>query len=178
MLTGDEIRRKAQDGTIVIDPFDEKNLNPNSYNVSLAPELVMYNTAGELDPTREQSTTQLPIPESGFLLRPGFLYLATTNEYTESHDTVPMINGRSSLARLGLVVHQTGAFGDIGFCGAWTLELSCVQPIRIYPNMPIAQICWFEPVGPQTIRYAGKYQGQRRTVASRMYREMSGFRKA
>lgn len=108
------------------------------------------------------------------VLEPGELYLGCSNEYTESTLCVPMINGRSSLARLGISVHQTGGFGDIGFCGHWTLEITVVKPVRIYPNIKFAQLCWFVPAGAVTVTYTGKYQASRSAVPveSRIHREM------
>ena len=81
----------------------------------------------------------LKIPKEGLLLQPGTLYLGRTLEYTETHGMVPMLEGRSSVGRLGLFVHVTAGFGDIGFCGYWTLEMFAVQPVRIYAGVAICQ---------------------------------------
>ena len=93
-----------------------------------------------LDMKRNQYLVIEKIPEEGFILEPGILYLGRTMEYTETHKFVPMLEGRSSVGRLGISIHSTAGFGDIGFCGYWTLEISCVQPVRIYPGVEICQI--------------------------------------
>jgi dCTP deaminase len=124
-----------------------------------------------LDPHVSYETIPERIGQWGVVLKPGILYLGATMEYTESHSAIPMINGRSSLARLGLVVHQTGGFGDLGFCGTWTLELSCIHPIRLYAGMQIAQICWFYPHGMPSY-YNGKYVGQRSPTSSKFHLEV------
>ena len=83
-------------------------------------------------------------PPEGLVLSPNQLYLGRTVERTETHNLVPMIEGRSSIGRLGLFVHVTAGFGDVGFCGYWTLEMFAVQPIRIYAGVPICQIFYHD----------------------------------
>ena len=77
------------------------------------------------------------IPPEGLVLDPNRLYLGRTIERTETHNLVPMLEDRSSIGRLGLFVHVTAGFGDVGFCGYWTLEMFAVQPVRIYPGVRI-----------------------------------------
>ena len=84
--------------------------------------------------------TRHRIPEGGVMLTPHRLYLARTVERTETRNLVPMLEGRSSVGRLGLFIHVTAGFGDVGFCGFWTLEMFCVQPVRIYAGVEIGQI--------------------------------------
>lgn len=174
MLTGLQIKKEFKKGGIIIKPFDESQLNPNSYNVCLGDELLTYRMpmAQWLDPHEDNPTTPERIGSWGMVIQPGKLYLGVTKEYTESWTAIPMINGRSSLARLGLVVHQTGGFGDLGFCGRWTLELTCVHPLKLYAGMRIAQICWFYPVGRRTL-YRGKYahSKDKKPVSSRFHLE-------
>jgi dCTP deaminase len=183
MLTGPEIKRHVEEGGIVLEPYSEDNVNPNSYNVSLGDSLLVYTVRTHrdsdnyyLDPFQRNHFDTVEIPKNGIVLEPGELYLGTTVEHTESHVAIPMINGRSSLARLGLVVHQTGGFGDLGFCGQWTLELSCVRRIKVYAGMSVAQICWFYPQqDPNNIHrmvYDGKYQGQEKPTACRYHTEV------
>ena len=95
-------------------------------------------------------------------LEPGNLYLGKTIEYTESPIHVPMLEGRSSLARLGLWVHVTAGFGDKGFKGHWTLEIACIHPTRIYPGMEIAQLSWYD-IDQDGLSYqdTGKYNNRR-----------------
>lgn len=165
MLTAAEIKKCAfgrGHEKIVIDPWNEKQLNPNSYNLTLSKNMRWYPGKKELDVRKKPNcSAHVIIPEDGFVLEPDELYLGCTNEYTESHGLIPMINGRSSLARLGVSVHQTGGFGDIGFCGNWTLEITVIRPVRIYADMEFAQLCWFRPDGAITKTYEGKYQNSR-----------------
>ena len=138
ILSGEEIR-KHLGGQIVIDPFQESHLNPNSYNLTLHNELLTYEEV-VLDMRQQNRVRRLTIPEEGLVLNPTQLYLGRTVERTETHGLVPMIEGRSSVGRLGLFVHVTAGFGDVGFCGFWTLEMFAVQPVRIYPGVAICQI--------------------------------------
>src|SRR5262245_23842318 len=115
ILSGHEIRRQLG-AKIKIDPFDEANLNPNSYNLTLHNELMTYEEV-VLDMRKANRVRRLVIPDDGLVLSPNQLYLARTVERTETHGYVPMIEGRSSIGRLGLFVHITAGFGDVGFCG-------------------------------------------------------------
>ena len=173
VLTGNEIKQQIAAGSIVIEDFDPARLGPNSYNLRLSPELMAYKEA-VLDPRKENRTGKALIPPEGLVLQPGHLYLAKTMEYTETHRHVPMLVGRSSIGRLGIFVHVTAGFGDIGFCGNWTLELTCVEPVRVYPGMELCQIFYQTLEGEILDRYDGKYQGSREVVESRIYREMEG----
>ena len=175
MLTANEILKRIQLGTIKIDPFNENNLNPNSYDLTLSKYISHYTKNLELDVVKFGVPIPGLIPTDGIVLKPGILYLGCTQEYTESLTCIPMINGRSSLARLGISVHQTGGFGDIGFCGNWTLEITVVQPVKIYPGIKFAQLCWFEPTGIVDKLYEGKYQNSKSTVpiGSKIYNELS-----
>ena len=138
ILSGREIQ-KHMGKEIVIEPFDEKRLNPNSYNLSLHNQLLVYENE-LLDMKTPNPVKQLTIPEEGLVLDPGKLYLGRTQEFTKTESFVPMLEGRSSVGRLGLFIHVTAGFGDVGFAGYWTLEIFCVQPIRIYPGVEICQI--------------------------------------
>lgn len=170
MLTGNEIKIQVAAGRIVIEPFDEACLGPNSYDLRLDDELVVYDEV-ILDPRRNNRFHTIRIPEAGLVLQPGRLYLGQTVEYTESPCHIPLYDGRSSLGRLGVASHVTAGFGDLGFCGKWTLELSVVQPVRIYPGMRIGQLSWHNPNGMIMDRYHGKYQGQEDVQPSRMFED-------
>lgn len=170
MLTGKEIEKRL--GTdIVIEPYDPQQLNPNSYNLRLHNELMVY-TEDVLDAGEKNPTRTISIPEEGLVLQPGQLYLARTVEYTKTFGLVPMILGRSSLGRLGIAVHLTSGFGDIGFCGYWTLQLTCVKPVRIYPNMKICQIFYHSVLGKYENYQSEKYQDSKKIMASQIYKEL------
>lgn len=169
ILTGSEI--KAQLGeNILIDPFDEKLLNPNSYNLRLHDELLVYEEI-VLDMRRPNRYRRYVIPPEGLVLQPRQLYLGRTMERTETHNLVPMLEGRSSIGRLGLFVHVTAGFGDVGFCGYWTLEMFAVHPIRIYPGVPICQIFYHTLEGDVTEYRTGKYQNNHDIQASLLFKE-------
>jgi len=169
ILSGKEIKRKL--GTdIIIRPFYDAQLGPNSYNLRLHNELMIYKDS-VLDMKKKHETEKLIIPEEGFILQPGTLYLARTVEYTSTNHLVPMLEGRSSIGRLGLFIHITAGFGDVGFAGYWTLEMFCAQPVKIYPNVEICQIFYHTIEGDFT-PYTSKYQHNTGIQASMLYKEL------
>jgi dCTP deaminase len=171
ILTGHEIRaRLGQD--IVIEPFHEARLNPNSYNLTLHNELMTYEEV-VLDMKKANRIKRLEIPLDGLVLNPNQLYLARTVERTETHNLVPMIEGRSSVGRLGLFVHVTAGFGDVGFCGYWTLEMFAIQHVRVYPFVPICQIFYHEIAGEVTEYSSNKYQNNRDIQPSLLFKELN-----
>lgn len=172
ILSGKEIlRHMGKD--IVIRPFDPKRLNPNSYNLSLHNELLVYENR-LLDMKVPNPVKTLTIPESGLVLEPDKLYLGRTNEFTQTDRFVPMLEGRSSVGRLGLFIHVTAGFGDVGFAGYWTLEIFCVQPIRIYPNVEICQIYYHDIHGDYDLYQSGKYQNNTGIQPSLLYKDFEG----
>jgi dCTP deaminase len=169
ILTGSEIQARL--GTdIVIDPFHESQLNPNSYNLRLHHELLVYEEI-VLDMRRPNRFRRYEVPADGLVLSPNQLYLGRTMERTETHNLVPMLEGRSSIGRLGLFVHVTAGFGDVGFCGYWTLEMFAVQPIRIYPGVEIAQIFYHTLEGNVREYASEKYQHNRDIQPSMLFKE-------
>ena len=171
ILSGHEIRRQL--GTnLQITPFNEANLNPNSYNLTLHDELITYEEV-VLDMAKPNRVRRLTIPPEGLVLGPSQLYLGRTVEHTETHNLVPMIEGRSSIGRLGLFVHVTAGFGDVGFCGFWTLEMFAVQPVRVYPGVPICQIFYHEISGPISEYASDKYQHNRDIQPSLLFKELN-----
>lgn len=171
ILTGHEILRQMG-RNIIIEPFDEQLLNPNSYNLTLHNELMTYEEV-VLDMARSNRVRRITIPPEGLVLGPNQLYLGRTVERTETHNFVPMIEGRSSVGRLGLFVHVTAGFGDVGFCGYWTLEMFAVQPVRIYPGVPICQIFYHQVIGDITEYASDKYQHNRDIQPSLLFKEIN-----
>ena len=213
MLTGSEIRKQIAKENIMIRPFDPSRLNPNSYNLRLHPQLLIYKRGSivnrssivpttrtvdintgkhiltltekdrikecgylenfQLDPidmNAENETIEFTIPEEGYVLQPGVLYIGRTVERTSSDKFIPMINGRSSGGRLGISIHVCAGFGDVGFDGTWTLEITCVEPVIIYPYTEVAQVCYFKPYGKIDKLYRGRYFGQVDATASRFWK--------
>lgn len=224
MLSGLEIKRQIELGNIKIEPFNEKQLNPNSYNIKLGKHLKIYETTkygpeyisqlvtekleplwnefnlqyGDLsnqelydasyngvrddfikqledkrslytkeiirqialDPKKDNKVIDIEIPEEGFILMPGILYLGTTEEYTETYGFIPNIDGRSTTGRLGIEIHRTAGFGDNGFCGKWTLEITVTHPVIVYAGMEIGQLYYEVIDGDDSMKYHGKYQNQ------------------
>ena len=171
ILSGDEIRKQLG-GNIIIDPFVPAHLNPNSYNLTLHHELMTYEEV-VLDMRKANRVRRVQIPEDGLVLAPQQLYLGRTAERTETHNLVPMIEGRSSIGRLGLFVHVTAGFGDVGFCGYWTLEMFAVQPVRVYAGVPICQIFYHEITGAITEYESDKYQHNRDIQPSLLFKELN-----
>jgi dCTP deaminase len=171
ILSGQEIRNRLG-SSILIDPFDEAKLNPNSYNLTLHDELMTYEEL-VLDMRKANRVRRLQIPPEGIVLTPHQLYLGRTVERTETYDLVPMIEGRSSIGRLGLFVHVTAGFGDVGFRGYWTLEMFAVQPVRIYPGVPICQIFYHQITGQYTNYESDKYQNNRDIQPSLLFKELN-----
>ena len=170
ILSGLEIKKQFGLGTIKIDPFDEKLLNPNSYNLRLHNELLLY-TDDILDMKKPLNTEKIVIPNDGLILYPGKLYLGRTFEHTSTEHFVPMLEGRSSIGRLGLHIHVTAGFGDIGFSGFWTLEIQCVQPVKIYPMVEICQIYYHKIEGDFNMYDSGKYQNNTEIQPSLIHRD-------
>lgn len=127
-----------------------------------------------LDMAQEEKTVTLEIPKHGLDLFPGVLYLGATMEYTESPNLAPRIDGRSSIGRLGKMIHVTAGFGDDNFCGDWTLEIVVVGPLRVYPGVPVCQITFSTLEGERT-PYDGRYQGQRGPKPSRLWTTIQKF---
>lgn len=169
ILSGKQIKNKL-DQDIIIEPFNESQLNPNSYNLKLHDELLVYEDY-TLDMKKENKYRKIIIPKEGLVLEPNKLYLGRTKEYTETHKYVPMLEGRSSIGRLGLFVHVTAGFGDVGFCGYWTLEIHCIQPIRIYSDVEICQIYYHSIEGEYDIYSSGKYQNNKGIQPSLLYKD-------
>ena len=155
---------------IIIEPFDEKYLNPNSCNLRLHNQLLVYDEEC-LDMKKPNKTKPITIPPEGLQLEPGRLYLGRTLEYTETHKYVPMLEGRSSIGRLGLYIHVTAGFGDVGFKGFWTLEIHCIQPIRIYAGVAICQIYYHTIEGDYDPYISGKYQNNDGIQPSLLYQD-------
>ncbi len=155
ILTDKQILEEINKGTIVIEPFDQKCLGTNSYDVHLGRYLATY-IDEVLDARKHNQIEVFEIGPDGYELQPGKLYLGVTKEYTESHAHVPFLEGKSSVGRLGIDIHATAGKGDVGFCNTWTLEISVTQRVRIYHGMPIGQLIYFTVQGEIENMYNSK----------------------
>ena len=156
ILTGSEIKLQVLSKKIHIIPFDENNLNPNSYNFRLGNKLKIY-TQKILDPAMPMEYTEIDIPEEGFVLQPNQLYLGHTIEEMGSDFFVPIMQARSSIGRLGLYIYLNSGLGDLGFKKQWTLELHAIHPLKVYPGMKIGQMLFWKTLGEIHL-YQGKYK--------------------
>lgn len=155
ILTGNEISKQVRMGNIVIDPFNERNVNPNSYNYRLGNYYtIVPETSNKLTELRDHS--KIDIPNTGLMLIPKKVYLGTTYEVIGSTKYVVSLIGRSSLGRLGLFLQLSADLGNLGPAHKWTLELTCVQPIIVYPLMKIGQVSFWIPEG-EIKEYQGSY---------------------
>jgi len=150
ILTGPKIRQAVRRGEITIEPFDEHDLNPNSYNYRLGKTLITLDPKGET-----HRKTDMTI--SGCVLKPGLVYLATTSERIGSDTFVTLLLGRSSIGRLGLFLNITADLGHRGSCSHWTLELTAVQPVRLFAGMKIGQVTFWRTGPSSHPPYAGRY---------------------
>lgn len=155
ILSDKRIQEEIDKGTILIEPFRKECLGTNSYDVHLGRYLGTY-VNRELDAREHNKIEIFEIPAEGYVLNPGILYLGVTEEYTETHEHIPFLEGKSSTGRLGIDIHATAGKGDVGFCNTWTLEISVSQPVRIYAGMPIGQLIYFVVEGEIENSYATK----------------------
>jgi len=192
ILTRSKITEELAAGRIRMEPNETIDwrpteeggqMGPNSVDLRLSSNLLTYvsfekklnsfdglteRLVRPLDPESDNPTYAITIPSDGIVLYPGIIYLGSTIEYTDTPYHVPVIDGRSSVGRLGIRVHATAGKGDVGFRGQWTLEIDVVQPVRIYPGMKICQVS-FETVEGKIEPYDGRYQDQTGPTASRFY---------
>lgn len=180
ILLASTIAKEVKAGNICIDPFDEKQLGYNSYDVRLAPYLARY-TKFPLRMDAANPTETWEIPKEGFLLEPGKLYLGATVETATSHKYVPFLDGRSSVGRLGISIHVTAGVGDCGWGGipgdltypTWTLEIMAAEPVVVLPYRRVGQVLFLtpdhEPQPSELYCARGKYNDQKLPQASRMH---------
>jgi dCTP deaminase len=182
ILSDVSIRKALADGRIVIDPLDERMIQPSSIDLRVDQYFRVFrnDTTPFIDPKESQENlTELVevADEAAFILHPGEFVLGSTYERVAlPDDLVARLEGKSSLGRLGLLIHSTAGFVDAGWDGHLTLELSNVAnlPIAIYPKMKIGQISFLEMTTPAAAPYGSasmgsKYQGQRGPTPSRYY---------
>ena len=155
ILTGTEIEREVSRERISISPFRPEQLNPNSYNYRLA-RLLRTSSDSRLDARGNQDWKTIEIPLEGLVLHPRRVYLGSTVEAFGSVRYVPTLMGRSSLGRLGMFLQVSADLGNLGTAHCWTLEITVVQKLRIYPEMIVGQVAFWRPMGEMTM-YSGRY---------------------
>lgn len=176
MLTGSEIiRAHARDMIYLGGPLNLNRVGPNSYDIMIGETLTTYVADKPMDPRNQDTfvTKQEVIPETGYLLQPNKLYLIPTEHEIGSDCYIPIMTGRSSLGRSGVSVHQEAGFGDIGFRGIWTLQVTTVFPYIIYPHMKMAQIYFITPYGDINKWYNGKYQNSKTESSTKIFNDLN-----
>jgi dCTP deaminase len=173
ILSDQSIIREIEQGNIIIDPFNREYLNPNSIDLTLAPEFKVYTKKqiswgvyAPLDPKKPNPVQTIEVPEEGYTLMPGEVYLYACNERIGVRGNLRgKVEGKSSLGRLGLFIHICAGFIDTGFEGSLVLELVATRPIIVYPNMKICQIEFARVEGEILETYdqkkGSKYQNQK-----------------
>jgi len=185
ILSDTDIRARLAQGDLKVGPLEDEQLQiqPASIDVRLAHEFIVYrsNQVACLDPrdprTISEASQKVHLQEGGaFILHPGEFALGSTiEEVAIPHDLVATVDGRSSIGRLAVVIHATAGFIDPGFRGQITLELSNIGPIpvKLYPNMRVAQLVFHELKSPSTLPYGeegrgSSYQDQRGPQTSKI----------
>ena len=154
-----------------IDPRSIRNPKPYSNSEAfVCDNFLRTDDKPPIDMMKDNEVIEFTIPESGYILRPGILYIGRTVERTSSEKFIPMLDGRSSGGRLGISIHICAGFGDIGFDGTWTLEITVVEPVIVYPYKEIAQVSYFKPYGAIDKLYRGRYYGQEDATSSRFFK--------
>lgn len=158
ILTGRSIINGRRRGDIVIEPFSVKNVNPNSYNFHLYPSLLIR---------ENRKWKSIALPKNGLVLSPNLLYLGATAEEIGSDLYVVTLLGKSSIGRLGIFLNSTADLGHLGCRSRWTLEISVVQAVRVYPGMCFGQVAFWRAGSRVSQRYAGRYFGDLDAVPNR-----------
>ena len=160
ILSDKKILEEIKNKNIVIEPYDRECLGTNSYDVHLGKWMAFY-CDKVLDSKKHNKIDMFEIPEEGYVLQPSKLYLGVTQEYTETQNFVPFLEGKSSIGRLGIDIHATAGKGDAGFCNYWTLEISVKMPVKVYVGMPIGQLIYFKMTEgvevPYNLKKSAKY---------------------
>ncbi len=186
MILSDRSIREAIDaGRILIDPFDPACIQPSSVDLHVDSQFrVFANSRYPYIDVKEEMPDLTELvevkPDEPFILHPGEFVLGSTRERVGiPNDLVARLEGKSSLGRLGLLIHSTAGYVDPGWDGYLTLELSNVAnlPITLYPGMKIGQISFFMLTTEADVPYGSagnKYQGQRGPTASRFFKDFQG----
>ena len=196
ILSGAAIREAVMSGRIKIDPFRDEHVNAASYDITLGSQIRVYEKvtwidgAGEwdskeqlrvwpgsfgcLDAAKPNPTRLFTVgPGSAFRLVPGVGYLMHTEERISSECYVPVLDGKSSLGRLFISIHETAGYIDPHFDGQVTLEVTVTHPVRVYQGMRFGQIRFHSLMG-DVVPYAGRYRGEEAmgAVASRAFEQI------
>lgn len=169
ILTGLKIKQEVEKKNIIIEPFNDDQINPNSYDYRIGSTLKVYKSK-ILDTRKKNETESIEIPETGFVLKSDKVYLGHTIEVFGSDKYVPLLQGKSSTGRVGLFMHISVNVVDIGYIGQYTLMMHAVQPVKIYPGMRLGQVTFWKTLGEIKL-YDGKYQNGVGPQSSQIYKD-------
>ena len=179
ILTNAQIKYEMASGSIKIEPFNDKNLGANSYDLTLNNKVKIFQglkiDSKQKGLTGIQEWVEKEIPDEkdggGITFSAGSLVLLSTNERTDTPNHVPMIKSRSSIARNGIILPLGAGFGDLGYRGTWTITAFFTRETVMYTNMKFCQIYFSTATGPIVSRYSGKYQDTKEATESKIYKE-------
>lgn len=169
ILTGSEIKvlRKAEQ--IIIEPYSDKYVEQNSYGFHLGDKLLQFNSdTSVVDPRIAIPTSEILLPEEGYILMPGMFYLGHTLERIGGVTVSAELFANHSTAAMGMWVQTSAPLGHVGAVINWTLEICVAQPLRIYPRMRLGKICFWQNFG-HINNYQGRYSGSTSVVASKAF---------
>lgn len=170
ILTGDRIDEEVRNKHIIIEPYDKRYVEPNSYGFHLGNEIIEYDQCDYLDIKSTLNYRRYQLNEEGFILKKGKFYLCATKEKMGSNFYAKTLHARFSTSSMGMWIQFSAPLGHIGAIINWTLEITVTQDVKIYPNMLIGKIAFWKPQG-EINTYSGKYTGSEKVVASRIIKD-------
>ncbi|MBV6751324.1 dCTP deaminase [Pseudomonas chlororaphis] len=166
IITGAQIKHLKNIGHIVIDPYDEQYVEPNSYGFHLGDTLLEY--VESVDARNSPVAKTVIIPETGYILHPKRFYLGHTLEKIGGVTVASELYANHSTAALGIWVQTSAPLGHVGAVINWTLEICVAQKVRIYPRMRLGKICFWQNKG-EIAPYSGRYTDSHSVIASRSF---------
>ncbi|PUA41319.1 deoxycytidine triphosphate deaminase [Pseudomonas protegens] len=166
ILTGHKIKEEVTAGRIVIEPFNDEYIEPNSYRFHLNDTILVYKE-GVVDAYDEKHIETFKIPPEGMVLYPKKFYLGCTLERMGSFNHASELYARLSTSLAGIFIQTSAPLGHTGAIIPWTLEILVAQPVRVYAGMPIGKICFWENCGEPTT-YSGRYKNSNTVLHSKL----------
>ena len=142
ILTGKEIINQVKEKNITIKPFDEQNINPDSYDISLGNYIYCYEDS-DLDAFKKNRVKKIEIGKNGYKLKKNKFYFSYSDETISTNMFVPMLHSKSGIARIGLFVHITADLMNVGHNGKVLLQLYPTNDVIVYPNQKIGQVSFW-----------------------------------
>ncbi len=153
ILTGPTIAEAVASGDIILSPYNQHDINPNSYNYHLGPTII------------DENGKTMEIAEDGMIFEKGKMYLGSTAEVIGSQRYAMSLIGRSSMGRLGLFLQVSANLGHRGSAHRWTLELYFARSLKLYPGMCVGQVSFWINQGSGQ-EYIGKYAKENKPFPS------------